>query len=149
MAGPIRIAILANAAQARREVRSFSRELNDFKKHLKPIENLGVSNTVRAAVAAWAKTCSRELAPLGITVNNVLPGFTQTQRLTGLIAAKAKSSGKSTDEIAHEMLAAVPAGRFADADEVAAVIAFLCTPAAAYVSGVSVAVDGGRTHSLS
>ncbi len=114
-----------------------------------PIENLGVSNTVRAAVAAWAKTCSRELAPFGITVNNVLPGYTNTQRLTNLIAAKAESSGESEDVIAHKMLAAVPAGRFAEAAEVAAVIAFLCTPAAAYVNGVSIAVDGGRTHALS
>ncbi|MDE1886064.1 MAG: SDR family oxidoreductase [Xanthomonadaceae bacterium] len=114
-----------------------------------PIENLGVSNTVRAAVASWAKTCSRELAPFGITVNNVLPGYTNTQRLTSLIAAKAKSSGESEAVIAHKMLAAVPAGRFADAAEVAAVIAFLCTPAAAYVNGVSIAVDGGRTHALS
>ncbi len=114
-----------------------------------PIDNLGVSNTVRAAVAGWAKTCSRELAPSGITVNNVLPGFTNTQRLTGLIAAKAKSSGKSETDIAHEMLAAVPAGRFAEAEEIAVVIAFLCTPAAAYVNGVSIAVDGGRTHALS
>lgn len=114
-----------------------------------PIDNLGVSNTVRAAVAGWAKTCSRELAPFGITVNNVLPGFTQTQRLTNLISAKSKTSGKSEDEIARDMLAAVPAGRFADAAEVAAVVAFLCTPAAAYVNGTSIAVDGGRTHALS
>jgi 3-oxoacyl-[acyl-carrier protein] reductase len=114
-----------------------------------PIDNLGVSNTVRAAVAAWAKTCSRELAPFGITVNNVLPGFTKTQRLTSLIAAKAKSSGKSEDDIARDMLAAVPAGRFADPAEVAAIVAFLCTPAAAYINGVSIAVDGGRTHTLS
>ncbi|MGH8041296.1 MAG: SDR family NAD(P)-dependent oxidoreductase [Rudaea sp.] len=114
-----------------------------------PIDNLGVSNTVRAAVAGWAKTCSRELAGLGITVNNVLPGFTNTQRLTSLIAAKAKSAGKSDADIAREMLVAVPAGRFAEAAEIAAVIAFLCTSAAAYVNGVSIAVDGGRTHALS
>jgi len=114
-----------------------------------PIDNLGVSNTVRAAVAGWAKTCSRELAPFGITVNNVLPGFTKTQRLTSLIAAKAKASGKSEDAIAAEMLATVPAARFAEPVELAAVVAFLCTPAAAYVNGVSIAVDGGRTHALS
>ena len=128
----------------------FGRVVNVISTSVKePIENLGVSNTVRAAVASWAKTCSRELAPLGITVNNVLPGFTQTQRLTGLIAAKSKTSGKSEDEIARDMLAAVPAGRFADPAEVAAVVAFLCSPAAAYVNGVSIAVDGGRTHALS
>ncbi len=129
---------------------SFGRVVNVISTSVKePIDNLGVSNTVRAAVAGWAKTCSRELAPFGITVNNLLPGFTKTQRLTNLIAANAKKSGKSEDQIAHDMLAAVPAGRFADAAELAAVIAFLCSPAAAYVNGVSIAVDGGRTHALS
>ena len=128
----------------------FGRVVNVISTSVKePIDGLGVSNTVRAAVAGWAKTCSRELAPYGITVNNVLPGFTKTQRLTSLIAAKSKSSGKSADAVAQEMLAAVPVGRFADAAELAAVIAFLCTPAAAYVNGVSIAVDGGRTHALS
>ena len=114
-----------------------------------PLANLGVSNTVRAAMASWAKTLSGELAPAGITVNNVLPGYTKTQRLSSLIAGTAKSSGKSEDDIARAMLAGVPAARFGEANEVAAVIAFLCTPAAAYVNGVSIAVDGGRTRALS
>ena len=114
-----------------------------------PIANLGVSNTVRAAMASWAKTLSSELAPAGITVNNVLPGFTKTQRLSSLIASNAKSSGKSEDEITRGMLAGVPAGRFGEANEIGSVIAFLCTPAAAYVNGVSIAVDGGRTRALS
>lgn len=114
-----------------------------------PIANLGVSNTVRAAVAGWAKTLSGELASDGITVNNVLPGFTHTGRLDNLIAGNAKSSGKSEADIAQGMLARVPAGRFGEPGEVAAMIAFLCTPAAAYVNGVSIAVDGGRTRSLS
>jgi len=100
-------------------------------------------------MASWAKTLSGELAASGITVNNVLPGYTKTQRLSSLIAGSAKSSGKSADEIARGMLAGVPAGRFGEANEIAAVIAFLCTPAAAYVNGVSVAVDGGRTRALS
>lgn len=113
-----------------------------------PIANLGVSNTVRAAVASWAKTLSAELAPFGITVNNVLPGFTKTQRLSGLIAANAKASNLSEEAIARGMLASVPAGRFGEAEEIAAMIAFLCTPAAAYVNGVSITVDGGRTRSL-
>lgn len=128
----------------------FGRVVNVISTSVKePIENLGVSNTVRAAVAGWAKTCSRELAPFGITVNNVLPGFTQTQRLTAIVAAKSKASGASEDAVAHELLGVVPAGRFAEPAEVAAVIAFLCSPAAAYVNGVSIAVDGGRTHALS
>ncbi|MGH8158271.1 MAG: SDR family NAD(P)-dependent oxidoreductase [Rhodanobacter sp.] len=114
-----------------------------------PIAGLGVSNTVRAAVAGWAKTLSAELAADGITVNNVLPGFTRTQRLDGLLAAQAAASGRSEDAIAQGMLATVPARRFGEASEIAAVIAFLCTPAAAYVNGVSLAVDGGRTRALS
>jgi 3-oxoacyl-[acyl-carrier protein] reductase len=114
-----------------------------------PIANLGVSNTVRAAVAGWSKTLAGELAIHGITVNNVLPGYTRTARLDSLLANGAANSGKTQDEIARGMLAGVPAGRFGEASEVAAVIAFLCTPAAAYVNGVSIAVDGGRTRSLS
>jgi len=114
-----------------------------------PIAGLGVSNTVRAAVASWAKTLSGELAADGITVNNVLPGYTRTARLDGLLAAQSRSSGRSEDEIAQGMLATVPARRFGEASEVAAVVAFLCTPAAAYVNGVSIAVDGGRTRALS
>ncbi|MBD8527536.1 SDR family oxidoreductase [Pseudomarimonas arenosa] len=113
-----------------------------------PIAGLGVSNTVRAAVAGWAKTLSRELATAGITVNNVLPGYTQTQRLKQIISDRARSSGKSEDEIRQQMLASVPAGRFADAEEVANAVAFLASPAASYISGVSLAVDGGRMQSI-
>lgn len=113
-----------------------------------PIAGLGVSNTTRAAVAGWAKTVSGEIAADGITVNNVLPGYTRTARLDGLIAAKAKAGNTSADAIAEGMLSGVPAARFGEAAEVAAVIAFLCTPAAAYVNGVSIAVDGGRTRAL-
>ncbi|WP_266156809.1 SDR family NAD(P)-dependent oxidoreductase [Dyella silvatica] len=114
-----------------------------------PITGLGVSNTVRAAVAGWAKTLASELAADGITVNNVLPGYTRTARLDNLLAAQAAATGRSEDEIATHMLSTVPAKRFAEAAEIAAVIAFLCTPAAAYVNGVSIAVDGGRTRALS
>jgi 3-oxoacyl-[acyl-carrier protein] reductase len=114
-----------------------------------PIPGLGVSNTIRAAVAAWAKTLAGELAADGITVNNVLPGYTRTARLDGILDAQMKKTGRSEDELAAEMVAAVPARRFGEPGEVAAVIAFLCTPAAAYVNGVSIAVDGGRTKSLS
>jgi 3-oxoacyl-[acyl-carrier protein] reductase len=114
-----------------------------------PIAGLGVSNTVRAAVAAWAKTLSGELAADGITVNNVLPGYTRTGRLDEVLGARMRSSGQSEDEVAQAMLATVPARRFAEPAEVASVVAFLCTPAAGYVNGVSIAVDGGRTRSLS
>jgi len=129
---------------------SYGRIVNVISTSVKePIAGLGVSNTVRAAVAAWAKTLSAELAGDGITVNNVLPGYTRTTRLDGLITAQSRNSGRSEEDIARSMLATVPAGRFGDASEVAAVIAFLCTPAAAYVNGVSIAVDGGRTRALS
>jgi len=114
-----------------------------------PIAGLGVSNTVRAAMAAWAKTLSGELAADGITVNNVLPGYTRTARLDGLLAVQAQKTGRSEQELAKEMAAAVPARRFGEPGEIAAVIAFLCTPAAAYVNGVSIPVDGGRTKALS
>ncbi len=113
-----------------------------------PIAGLGVSNTVRGAVASWAKTLSRELACDGITVNNVLPGFTETGRIDQIVRDRAAKEGRSQDEVAATMRAAVPAGRFAKPEETGGVIAFLCSPAAAYVNGVSLAVDGGRMQSI-
>ncbi len=113
-----------------------------------PIANLGVSNTIRGAVASWAKTLSRELAADAITVNNVLPGYTRTQRLDQILADRSRASGKPQEEVARAMLSTVPAGRFAEAQETAAMIAFLCSPAAAYVNGQSIAVDGGRMQSI-
>jgi 3-oxoacyl-[acyl-carrier protein] reductase len=113
-----------------------------------PIANLGVSNTVRGAMASWAKTLASELGPDGITVNNVLPGYTRTQRLDQILAERAAATGKSQDAIAAGMLATVPAGRFAEPAEIAAAIAFLASPAAGYVNGINLPVDGGRTRSL-
>ena len=113
-----------------------------------PIANLGVSNTIRGAVASWAKTLSKELGSDGITVNNVLPGYTRTQRLDQILADRSAATGKTQDEIAKGMLATVPAARFAEAHETASMIAFLCSPAAAYVNGQSIAVDGGRMQSI-
>lgn len=112
-----------------------------------PIRGLGVSNTIRWAVASWAKTLSAELAADGITVNNVLPGFTRTERLASLIAGRARD-GLDEPAVARQMLASVPAGRFAEAHEIAAAVAFLASPAAAYVNGINLPVDGGRTQSL-
>lgn len=113
-----------------------------------PIPNLGVSNTIRGAVASWAKTLSRELGADGITVNNVLPGYTRTRRLQQILDDRSAASGKDEAVVAAGMLATVPAGRFADAAEVAAAIAFLASPAAGYINGVSLAVDGGRMQSI-
>lgn len=113
-----------------------------------PIVNLGVSNSIRGAVASWAKTLSRELAADGITVNNILPGYTRTQRLEQILDDHSASTGKSRDAIAATMLSTVPVGRFAEASEIAAAIAFLASPAAAYINGVSLAVDGGRMQSI-
>lgn len=113
-----------------------------------PIAGLGVSNTTRAAMAGWAKTLAGELAADGITVNNVLPGYTRTDRLAGLIHGKVEKSGQSEEAVTQAMLAGVPAQRFGEATEVAAVVAFLCSPAAAYVNGTSIPVDGGRTRAL-
>lgn len=113
-----------------------------------PIPGLGVSNTVRAAVAGWAKTLAREVAADGITVNNVLPGFTNTSRLEKLFTAKAEKTGQMPDAIAKAALESVPAGRFAEPEETASAIAFLASPAAAYITGVSLPVDGGRLHAI-
>jgi len=113
-----------------------------------PIPGLGVSNTVRGAVASWAKTIATELAPDGITVNNILPGFTQTGRLKSLFEGKAEKTGKSFDEVEQGALAQVPMGRFGRPEETAAAIAFLASPAASYITGVSIPVDGGRTKGI-
>ena len=127
----------------------FGRIINIISTSVKaPIPGLGVSNTIRAAVANWAKTLSIELGSHGITVNNVLPGFTNTNRLKSIIANKAVKQGKKEQEIAAVMRASVPANRFGEASEVANAIAFLCTPAASYINGVNIPVDGGRTQSL-
>lgn len=113
-----------------------------------PIAGLGVSNTTRGAVASWAKTMANELGQFGITVNNVLPGSTKTSRIYSLVESRAEKSGRSKGEVQQEMEAAIPARRFAEPEEVAAAAAFLATPAAAYINGVSLAVDGGRMGSI-
>lgn len=113
-----------------------------------PLPNLGVSNTIRGAVANWAKTMASEVAPFGITVNNVLPGATATGRLENIIANKAQNMGKESSEIAAEMTREIPSGRFGEAEEIAYAIGFLASPYAAYINGINLPVDGGRTASL-
>ncbi|MEO8779611.1 MAG: SDR family oxidoreductase [Rhodanobacter sp.] len=113
-----------------------------------PIPGIGVSNSTRGAVASWAKTLAGELAPFGITVNNVLPGSTHTPRIEQIVAAGAKKSGRSEHDVEQEMTAAIPMGRFAEPAETAAAVAFLASPAAGYITGVNLPVDGGRMRSL-
>ena len=110
-----------------------------------PIANLGVSNTIRAATAAWAKTLSLETAQYGVTVNNILPGYTKTQRLDSLLTANAAAQNITKEELAAKMQLQIPARRFGEAEEVAALAAFLASPAASYVNGTSIPVDGGNT----
>jgi 3-oxoacyl-[acyl-carrier protein] reductase len=113
-----------------------------------PIAGLGVSNTIRGAVAGWAKTLSREVAADGITVNNLLPGFTETARIAQIVADRMAKEGRDEAAVRGAMLSSVPAGRFAQPQEPAALIAFLCSPAAGYITGQSIAVDGGRMQSI-
>lgn len=113
-----------------------------------PIDGLGISNTVRAAMASWAKTLANEVGQYGITVNNVLPGFTNTDRLGYLFGRQADAAGVSVDEVIKRTEAAIPARRLGQPEELAAAVAFLCTPAAAYINGINLPVDGGRTGSL-
>ncbi|TZF85741.1 SDR family oxidoreductase (plasmid) [Pedobacter sp. BS3] len=113
-----------------------------------PLQGLGVSNTIRAAVANWAKTLSFELGPYGITVNNVLPSTSMTARLKSLIASRAEKEGKRIGDVEKEMVAQIPLGRIGTAEDVAAAVAFLASPAAGYISGINIPVDGGRTPNL-
>lgn len=113
-----------------------------------PIANLGVSNSIRAAMANWAKTLSRELAADGITVNNVLPGLTRTARLESLMRHRAQVAGRSEEEIEKEMMLELPIRRFAEPKEFANAVGFLASPAAAYINGINLPVDGGATASL-
>lgn len=141
--------ILVQAVVPSMKNEKFGRIINVISTSVKiPIKGLGVSNTIRGAVANWAKTLSVELAPYGITVNNVLPGSTMTGRLEAILKANATRSGKSYEEALQDMIKEIPAGRIADAHEVAAAIAFLASPAAGYINGINLPVDGGRTGSL-
>ncbi|MCG3125725.1 MAG: 3-oxoacyl-[acyl-carrier-protein] reductase FabG [Phycisphaerae bacterium] len=129
--------------------RGYGRIINVISTSVKqPIPGLGVSNTIRAAVANWAKTLAGEVAASGVTVNNVLPGYTDTERLGQLIDATARRTGRPADEVKRGMIASIPLGRFARPDEIAAAVAFLASPAASYVTGINLPVDGGRLSTL-
>ena len=113
-----------------------------------PLPGLGVSNTIRGAVASWAKTLANELGEFNITVNNVLPGATATARLDAIIENKAKKQGISLAQAAENEKSLIPMRRFAEPEEFAAAAAFLASPAAGYITGINLPVDGGRTSCL-
>ncbi|AQS93670.1 short-chain dehydrogenase [Polaribacter sp. BM10] len=127
----------------------FGRIVNVISTSVKqPLDGLGVSNTIRGAVASWSKTMANELGQFGITVNNVLPGATNTERLNEIIKNKANKSGLTVDEVATNMKNSSPAKRFAKPEEIAAAIVFLTSENASFINGINVPVDGGRTKSL-
>jgi 3-oxoacyl-[acyl-carrier protein] reductase len=113
-----------------------------------PINGLGISNTVRAAVANWAKTLANEIGSFGITINNVLPGYTNTDRLNYLFDKQAADQGTDRQAILNRTVSLIPAQRLGEPEEFGAAVAFLCSPAAAYINGINLPVDGGRTGTL-
>jgi 3-oxoacyl-[acyl-carrier protein] reductase len=141
--------ILAQALLPGMRAAGYGRIINIISTSVKmPLHGLGVSNTIRGAVASWAKTLANEVGGHGITVNNVLPGATATGRLSAIVTNKAKKTGLSEDEVERAMLAEIPAGRFALPEEVAAAAVFLASPLAGYINGINLPVDGGRTGCL-
>ena len=141
--------ILVQACVPSMKSEGFGRIINIISTSVKqPITGLGVSNTTRGAVASWSKTLANELGQFGITVNNVLPGYTKTARLDFVINARAKMTNVGVDDMEKVFQSDIPAGRFGEAHEFGAAVAFLCSPAAAYINGVNLPVDGGRLSSM-
>jgi 3-oxoacyl-[acyl-carrier protein] reductase len=141
--------LLAQAVVPAMKREGYGRIINIISTSVKaPLKNMGVSNTTRGAVANWAKTLSFEVAAFGITVNNVLPGAAMTGRLESIMQDRARRTGKTYEEIKALTAAEVPAARIGTAEEVAAAVAFLASPAAAYINGINIPVDGGRTPNL-
>lgn len=141
--------VLAQATIPFMKTEGYGRIINIISTSVKePIPGLGVSNTIRGAVGNWSKTLAFEVAKFGITVNNVLPGFTETERLTEIVKVKAANEGKNIEEMAEVMKHYTPANRFAKPEELADAITFLASERAAYINGINLPVDGGRTKSL-
>lgn len=141
--------VLAQACIEGMKNAKYGRIINIISTSVKqPLPNLGVSNTIRAAVANWSKTLANELGNFNITVNNVLPGATATQRLQNIIENKSNKTGHAIDDVSNEMISEIPMGRFAEASEIANAVAFLASPAASYINGINLPVDGGRTGCL-
>ena len=127
----------------------FGRIINIISIGLKqPIKNLGVSNTIRGALASWAKTLATELGPFGITVNNILPGYTATERLSHLFEHRSKIEGKSIQEIEKSIIGDIPASRLAFPEEIAYAATFLASDLASYINGINLPVDGGLLKTL-
>ena len=141
--------ILTKAVVPSMKKEGYGRIINIISTNVRiPLKNLGVSNTIRGAVASWAKTMANELGQFNITVNNLLPGNIETQRLASVIEASAKNANTSSDIVELSMKNEIPMKRFGEPSEIAAVAAFLASPAGSYVSGVSIPVDGGKTGSI-
>ena len=141
--------ILVQALVPGMKQKGFGRIINIISTSVKqPLPNLGVSNTIRGAVANWSKTLATELAPFGITVNNVLPGATNTGRLQTIASTKAAKTGGTVEEIFTEMANETPINRIAEPEEIAAAVVFLASESASYINGINLPVDGGRTKSL-
>jgi 3-oxoacyl-[acyl-carrier protein] reductase len=141
--------ILTKAVTGSMKEQKYGRIINIISTSVKiPLKNLGVSNTIRGAVASWAKTMANELGQYNITVNNILPGFTRTKRLDEIIADAGKAKNKTIAETEKDMQQDTPMKRFGETSEIAAVAAFLASPAASYVNGTSIPVDGGRTGTI-
>lgn len=113
-----------------------------------PVDGLILSNSIRAAVTGFAKTLANEVAPFGITVNNVMPGYTRTERLDQLAADIAERSGGSVEDAFSAWEGQIPLGRVGDPREFAALVAFLASERASYITGTSIAVDGGAIKAL-
>ncbi|MBV9962698.1 MAG: SDR family oxidoreductase [Parafilimonas sp.] len=141
--------ILAQLVVPGMKAAGFGRIVNITSASVKqPINGLGISNAIRAAVANWAKTLANEISHFGITINNVLPGYTKTDRVDYLFSKQASTQNIDKEEVYKKMEATIPAGRLGEPSEFGAVVAFLCSPAAAYINGINLPVDGGRTGSL-
>ncbi len=141
--------VLVQAVVPKMKEADFGRIINIISTSVKqPLDGLGVSNTIRGAVANWSKTLANELGEYGITVNNVLPGATSTERLHEIIKSKALKSGRTEEEVSRAMKNSIPAKRFAQPGEIANAVVFLASEAASYINGINIPVDGGRTKSL-
>lgn len=141
--------ILATAVLPGMKAAGYGRIINIISTSVKtPLANLGVSNTIRAAVASWAKTLSNEVGKYNITVNNVLPGLTRTARFKSLVEGTSAQHNVTAETVENDFINSIPLRRIGTAEEIANVIAFLASPVASYVTGTSIPVDGGKTPSI-